>query len=316
MNASARNDPRPLRLGVIGMSDANGHPYSWSAIFNGYDTEAMARCPFQVIPAYLAERRFPEDSLEHLGRVTHVYTQDVEVSRSIAAASRIPNIVERPEDLIGAVDAVLLARDDAENHRKFASPFLAAGLPIYIDKPFALSQRDAEELWSLERHEGQIFTCSALRYSPELEIGPEERARIGRVRFIDATVPKKWQTYAVHLLEPIIASFAADWGIPLRVRQRDVAVAGEMRRLTFVLEDDIIVSVTTTGAVSAPLGFRLHGERGMQEHVFRDSFVAFRAALEAFVTGIRTGERPIPRSETQQIVACLEWGMQTTSDRS
>ena len=29
-----------LKLGIIGISNGNGHPYSWSAIFNGYDTTA------------------------------------------------------------------------------------------------------------------------------------------------------------------------------------------------------------------------------------------------------------------------------------
>jgi hypothetical protein len=26
-----------VRLGIIGASPGNGHPYSWSAFFNGYD---------------------------------------------------------------------------------------------------------------------------------------------------------------------------------------------------------------------------------------------------------------------------------------
>ncbi len=33
-------------LGIIGMSPGNGHPYSWAAIFNGYNKEKMAKCPF------------------------------------------------------------------------------------------------------------------------------------------------------------------------------------------------------------------------------------------------------------------------------
>jgi len=28
-----------LKLGVIGMSEGNGHPYSWSAIINGQSDE-------------------------------------------------------------------------------------------------------------------------------------------------------------------------------------------------------------------------------------------------------------------------------------
>ncbi len=47
-------DPNDIRLGIIGMTEGNGHPYSWSAIFNQYDREAMTEeCPFPGIPAYL-----------------------------------------------------------------------------------------------------------------------------------------------------------------------------------------------------------------------------------------------------------------------
>ncbi len=41
-----------LTLGIIGSSSGNGHPYSWSAIFNGYDKSLMNDCPFDVIPKY------------------------------------------------------------------------------------------------------------------------------------------------------------------------------------------------------------------------------------------------------------------------
>ena len=43
----------PLRLAMLGMIPGNGHPYSWSAIVNGFDPEAMAACPYPVIPRYL-----------------------------------------------------------------------------------------------------------------------------------------------------------------------------------------------------------------------------------------------------------------------
>ena len=76
-----------IKLGIIGISEGNGHPYSWSAIFNGYDTQAMKLCPFPVIPQYLSEREFPSDFLTEIGEVTHIYTQDYELSKQIAKAS-------------------------------------------------------------------------------------------------------------------------------------------------------------------------------------------------------------------------------------
>jgi hypothetical protein len=47
-------NPESVSLGIIGMSEGNGHPYSWSAIFNGYDRNEMEReCPYACIPEYL-----------------------------------------------------------------------------------------------------------------------------------------------------------------------------------------------------------------------------------------------------------------------
>jgi len=64
-----------LRLGVIGLSPGNGHPYSWSAIFNGYNLQAMEECGFPVIPRYLEKQNFPDDGIQS-AKVTHIWTQD------------------------------------------------------------------------------------------------------------------------------------------------------------------------------------------------------------------------------------------------
>src|SRR5574337_209542 len=192
-----------LRLGIIGMSEGNGHPYSWSAIFNGYEPTAMTSCPFPAIPEYLARQRFPEDAIAE-AKVTHVWTQARAVSEHIAHTSRIDNVVDSYTDMIGEVDAVLLARDDAELHYEMSAPFLRAGLPVYIDKPLATTVAEARRIYSLEQYPGQIFTCSALRYSRDLCLTPDARERIGDIVYVHAVVMKAWERYAVHIIEPVL----------------------------------------------------------------------------------------------------------------
>jgi predicted dehydrogenase len=160
---------KDLRLGIIGLSEDNGHPYSWAAMFNGYDPGAMSACPYPVIPAYLAKQVFPDDAIPG-ARVTHVWAQDRAVAEHVAAAALIPRIVDRYESMIGEVDAILLARDDAENHLEMSIPFLDAGLPIYIDKPVVLTLENLEALYEHQRYGGQIFSCSAMRFSDLFEI--------------------------------------------------------------------------------------------------------------------------------------------------
>ena len=77
-----------VKLGVIGLSEGNGHPYSWPAIINGYDPFYMKDCGFPVIPEYLEQQTFPQDKIPN-AEVTHIWTQDLKLSEHIAKATYI-----------------------------------------------------------------------------------------------------------------------------------------------------------------------------------------------------------------------------------
>lgn len=271
----------PLHLGVIGLSPGNGHPYSWSAIFNGYDPDAMEACGFPVIPRYLEKQRFPEDGISS-AQVTHVWTQDSNLSKQIAESTYIPNIVTHYTDLIDQVDGVLLARDDADSHLEFARPFLEAGLPVYIDKPLALSVAEAQRMIDLQRFPGQLFSCSALRYAQELRLTEAQVKKVGEIHCIHAHVPKDWDKYAIHIIEPSL-NLLLERGKPRRlVNWR----CGDRTTLHVEYETGVELQVNTLGATFSPLGLRVCGSRGWCDLMFSDTFAAFRSALEDFVNGI------------------------------
>ena len=47
-----------IKLAMLGMVEGNGHPYSWSAIFNSYDCERMAATPCPGIAEYIIRPAF------------------------------------------------------------------------------------------------------------------------------------------------------------------------------------------------------------------------------------------------------------------
>lgn len=295
-----------LKIGILGLSSGNGHPYSWSAIFNGYDRKAMADCPFPSIPRYLAERRFPDDAIPG-AQVTHVWTQDPAASRDIARACMIPKIVKNPTDMLGHVDAVLLARDDAENHRAFAAPFLRHGLPVYVDKPLAITDADRRALLDLQVREGQVFTCSALRYAAELQISPEEREAIGRIRLVQGVTPKSWERYAVHLIDPVIAQL----GLQGEIVWSTVVSRDSIRLLRLEWASGLHASFDAVGdQCVAPISLRFFGEKGFTEKTFKDSFMCFRRALEVFVAGVRAGNSLHDESIDAAVVRVIEAGLE------
>ncbi len=292
-----------LRLGVIGLSPGNGHPYSWSAIFNGYEPAAMEDCGFPVIPRYLEKQRFPDDAIAD-AKVTHVWTQDVALSKHLAKAARIEQVADRYTDLMGQVDAVLLARDDADTHLAFAQPFLEAGVPIYVDKPLALSRSEAETLLGLQRFPGQLFSCSALRYAPELGLTAAQSAAIGPLRCVAATVPKDWDKYAVHVIEPLLQLLPGRGAVARSQRW----VSGDRVVLHVEFASGVEAQITTLGSAAAPLGFRVSGETGWCDLHFTNTFRAFRAALQDFVDGVRARDVRIAPSSMLDVVDLIELG--------
>ena len=66
--------------------------------------------------------------------------------KKISEACFIKNVVTEPNELIGKVDAVIIARDDWQSHYKLSKPFLKAGIPTFIDKPLTLDLKEIEFL--------------------------------------------------------------------------------------------------------------------------------------------------------------------------
>ncbi len=293
-----------LKLGVIGLSEGNGHPYSWSAIFNGFDNQHIKACSFPVIPKYLSAQQFPDNFLITEAEVTHIYTQDLTTSEAIARFAKIEHIVVSPEEMLGQVDAVLLARDDTENHPKYATAFLQAGIPIYIDKPLAHTVQNANELINSQKFDNQIYTCSALRYAKEFCLSSEQKQELGKIITIQAYTPKSWQKYAIHIIEPVLCIL----DFPL-LSDFKLTKIKRIHRLSFIAKDEILVSISNLQTAKFPIRIEIIGEKSSLCLDFKDSFNAFKSALQVFINQVRTKQNMIPRAETLQIIHVIEEGL-------
>lgn len=291
------------QLGVIGYVEGNGHPYSWSAICNGYDPETMKDCGYPAIPTYLARRQWPQDRLPN-AIVTHVWTQDDARSRHIAKAALIENVVTRPEHMIGAVDGILLARDDAENHIRFAAPFLEAGIPVYLDKAPALTVGDFEALCARQARPGLIFTGTPLRYAHEFKLEGAACEAVGAVRHIFGMTPKSWDRYAIHVIEPAL--------LLLKNAESTTSIkswsGGDARGLNVSFANGTTMGVAALGNVTAPISLRVVGEKGWCDLVFADSFSCFRITLEKFVADVREATSHTDLGFMRRVVELLEFG--------
>ncbi|WNQ13215.1 Gfo/Idh/MocA family oxidoreductase [Paenibacillus aurantius] len=308
MTAFPIAEREPIRLAMLGMVDGNGHPYSWSAMFNGYDPEEMAACPYPAIPAYLNKE--PKGTLQISGaRVTHIWTDDPEDAVRVSRASLIPHVVERPEEVIGQVDAVIVATDKGHEHVARCRPFVEAGLPVFVDKPLVDKEEDLQTFSRWVAEGRPILSSSSMRYCKEYLPYQLSTNNLGSIRFATITTPKSWERYGIHALEGIYPILGPGFLSARNTGSQDRNIV----HFKHASGADVVVA-----AVSDMFGsFGVLQLCGTQDHAtvaIKDSFYSFKAQLQAFVNYLRTGNRPFPFSETTELMKMVIAGIRSREE--
>jgi hypothetical protein len=292
-------ESKEIRLAMLGMIPGNGHPYSWSAIFNGYDEKEMASCPYPVIPQYLGKE--PRETLRIPGAVvTHLWTDNPAEAAHVARASLIPNVAAKPEDVIGHVDAVLVATDDGSDHVRRCRPFVEAGLPIFVDKPLADNEMDLKQFSRWVEQGARILSSSCMRYAKEFMPMRLSTHEVGKVRFIFAGTSNSWERYGIHALEGVYPVLG-----PGFLSVRNTGASGrDIVHLTHTSGADVVIAAISDMG-SAFGAMQVYGTTGRAQALSTDTFFAFKAQLEAYINYLRTGALPFPFSETQELMKAI-----------
>ncbi|KRE64830.1 Gfo/Idh/MocA family oxidoreductase [Paenibacillus sp. Soil750] len=299
---------QPLRIAVLGMVDGNGHPYSWSAMFNNYDKEIMAECPYPAIPGYLAKE--PEDKLRIPGaNVTHIWTDDPADAIHVAKAARIPNVVSRPEDVIGHVDAVLITTDKGYEHVERCRPFVEAGLPIFVDKPLVDNETDLKQFQRWVRDGARIMSSSCMRYCKEFMPYRTSIYSLGQLRFSSITTCKSWERYGIHALESIYPILGPGFisAQNTGTKERNIVL------FKHGIHGDVAV-IAIEDMYGSHGMLQLCGTSASAAVSFQDTFYSFKSQLEAFISYLRTGERPFPFSETEELMRMVIAGIRSREE--
>lgn len=267
-----------IKVGMIGLSEGNGHPYSFSAIINGYDDVHMSQSGWDNIYNYLKERDGADFGIFD-AKVTHVWTQGLEESKKIAQASKIENIVEKYEDMIDDIDAVIIARDDYQSHKEIAQPFLEAGKYVFIDKPLSL---DIDELRYFKPflESGQLMSCSGIKYAPELDKLKRDFKDFGKIKLIRGTTVKSWEKYAIHMLDGIFSVVPFD----VEAVQHNDATH---ESFTLFNQDGSIIQIDALGVSELTLRIEFFSDTKYYRADTINAFDAFRRTLWNFIDSIK-----------------------------
>lgn len=291
-------DPNNIRLAMIGMVEANGHPYSWTAILNGkYDAAIMAECGYPVIPQYLGAQ--PKEALGIPGAsVTHIWCDDPADADKVSRATFIPNIVKQATDVIGKVDAVIIPTDKPEEHQERARPFIEAGIPVFIDKPLTNQEAHLQQFVKWQREGKAILSTSGLRYAVEFQNLRNNIASLGELRLLTHTMCKSWERYGIHALEAVYPFLTPGEWLSASHAGTETANIVNVRHASGV---EVVLPVIS----DLYGGFGVLSAYGTKSHAvvqFKDTFTSFKNQLVAVIDWLRTGKMPVPFEQTVELM--------------
>jgi len=141
-----------IRLGIIGTDTS--HAIAFTKILN--DQTSPDYVPgARVVAAYKGGSPDVESSYTRVDK----FAEELRTKWKVQLVSDIPALCRR-------VDGILLESVDGRVHLEQVRPVIAAGKPVFIDKPLAATLEDAREIARLAKSAGvPWFSASDLRFS-------------------------------------------------------------------------------------------------------------------------------------------------------
>lgn len=218
-------------------------------------------------------------------------------------------IVDKPADMIGKVDGMLIEAVDGTVHYERAKPFLEAGIPCYIDKPYTCSADDAKKLAELAaKKKLPIFSSSSLRYAPEVVsyAADEKRGKlVGCVAYSPASlspIPERNAGlfhYGIHGIELLYTLMGPGCKRVTCTHDKGVDVA------TGTWADGRVATFRGIRTGASGYGFLGFSEKSIQSVTVGTKFI-YRELLKKIVEMFKTGQSPLKIEETIEIVAFIE----------
>jgi predicted dehydrogenase len=211
-------------------------------------------------------------------------------------------IVDTVADVLDRSDVILLESVDGRVHlEQFRQ--LAAGKPVFIDKPAAASLADLIAIFQIaEETDTPCFSSSALRFSEQV-VGLKKNAALGEIT--GCTVASPFQTephhpdlfwYGVHGIESVYTLMGAGCE---SVRRTDVGAA------------TIVVGTWPEGRFAT-----YHGLKGHADYAFtafgttglatQNGFSGYAPLVNEICQFFLTGKPPVSAEETIEMFAFME----------
>jgi predicted dehydrogenase len=182
---------KKIRIAIIGAE--NSHTRGFGRMFN-------------------RDKKFPRCEVLYVWGETEAFAKDAQ------KRGYIPNIVKDPQDMLGKIYALIVDHRHPKYHLAPALPFVKAGIPTFIDKPFCYRVEEGKEFLRIAReHKTPVTSFSSIAHSAEtFDIAKQVKLLEGIehiTRYGPADINSKYGgifLYVVHTFQPLMYIFGED----------------------------------------------------------------------------------------------------------
>ena len=184
-------DEKKIRIGIVGAE--NSHTLHFGRVFN-------------------LDKQFPGTEL------THIWGETEELAHRASEKSKIPNIVKKPIEMLGEIDALIVDHRHPKYHLEPAIPFIKEGIPTFIDKPFCYRLAEGRKFLELaEKYNAPVTSYSTIAHSEATFDIKKQVKEIGEIQDVVFYGPVDTESeyggiffYGVHLVQPLMYLFGDD----------------------------------------------------------------------------------------------------------
>ena len=282
---------REIKLGIIGESEGNGHPFSWQAICNGYNRETILNSGYPIINKYLEAQNWNQDFIPNC-KVTSIWTDNPSRSRFIASTSDCCKAYNSLDKFMENIDGVLIARDDFYHNQFLFNRIISFRKPILFDKQISFNKETTKKIITDSVHQKvPIFSGSPIGYDKNLEIG--EIITNKKCTFIKAVSPKNWFNYGIHVLDPILRNLykieSYKFSEIINLDKNYEFIDGITLKVSRKNFKDLIIEIKTNSKYSRSFCFEGFDSKmgSLKKYTHIDTFNTFKSYLETFVEIVR-----------------------------
>ena len=281
-----QSQTKVIRLGIIGLDTSH------VVAFTKYINDPKNKTGCRVVAAYPGGSPDIPSSANRLEMFTNKLRDQFGVE-----------IVPTIEELCRKVDGILLESVDGRAHLRQIRPVIAAGKPVFIDKPMAGSLADVLEIFRLAKeNDVPCWSSSSLRFAPDT-LGMRNNDKVGKVLGCSVYSPCSIEEhhpdlywYGIHGVEILFTIMGPGC---------------ERVTRTHTENTDVAVGVWKDGRIGTYRGLR-KCKYGYSAVVFGEKEIAsagksagYGPLVDEIAKFFRTGKAPVSAEETIAIFAFM-----------